>query len=310
MLRIKARAKINWTLDILGQREDGYHLMDMLMQSVTLADLLTLESSDSLTLKTTMGRRGGSAVSSDEAAAEAVPCDERNLAYRAAVALQQYTGCSKGAVISLEKNIPSGAGMGGGSADAAAVLYGLNRLWQLNLTQEELLAIGLKLGADVPYMLTGGLARVGGIGEKISSLSPVPDAWLVLTQPCDGLSTKEIFTAYDSPAPSLCIRHPATDEAQAALLAGDLPRLAAAMNNVLEGISIAKRPAIAEAVRRMEAAGAIRSMMTGSGSVVYGIFAAEADARQAVKQLEADGLSCLITRTADTGIVCEEIQGC
>ncbi len=306
MLRIKARAKINWTLDILGRREDGYHLMDMLMQSVTLADALTLESSDALVLKTTMGNRGGSAVSSDEAAAEAVPCDERNLAYRAAIALQQYTGCKKGAVITLEKNIPSGAGMGGGSADAAAVLYGLNRLWSLGLSQQELLAIGLKLGADVPFMLTGGLAQVGGIGENITSLSPAPAIWIVLTQPCDGLSTKEIFTAYDSPAPSLRICHPRTEEAQAALLAGDLPRLAAAMDNVLEGISVAKRPAIADAARRMEAAGALRGMMTGSGSVVYGIFATEADAQQAAKQLEAGGLSCRITRTARRGIVCEE----
>lgn len=302
MLRLKARAKINWTLDILGQREDGYHLMDMLMQSVALADVITLAESETLCLRQGSGAHT-TTVSTQDAAAEAVPFDERNLAYRAAIALQQATGCSKGATITLEKNIPSGAGMGGGSADAAAVLYGLNRLWGLSLSQEKLLSIGLKLGADVPFMLTGGLARVGGIGEEIVSLSPAPRVWLLLTQPCDGLSTKEIFTAYDVPSPDLHIRRPRTDAAQQALLNLDLTALGAAMDNVLEGISIAKRPAIAEAAALLEEAGAIRGMMTGSGSVVYGVFADETSALTAQNRLHTLGHNGLLTHTTDAGIV-------
>ncbi|MBR2924486.1 MAG: 4-(cytidine 5'-diphospho)-2-C-methyl-D-erythritol kinase [Clostridia bacterium] len=307
MLRLEARAKINWTLDILGIREDGYHLMDMLMQSVMLADEITLEESDHIELRTKAGLNGPSAVSSQDAAAEAVPFDERNIAYKAALALQQYTGCTKGASITLQKNIPSGAGMGGGSADAAAVLAGLNQMWQLNLSMQELLAIGLKLGADVPFMLTGGLARVGGIGEKIERLSPAPAVWLVLIQPCDGLSTKEIFTAYDNPHSGLTIAHPRTEDAQKALLRNDLTALGSAMDNVLEGISISKRPAIAGTVQMLEKLGAIRGMMTGSGSVVYGVFADEASARGAQNALREKGIPALITCTAQEGIMVYEI---
>lgn len=305
MLRLEARAKINWTLDILGRREDGYHLMDMLMQSVALADEITLEEADHLELRSKASANAATSVSQQDAAAEPVPFDERNLAYRAAHALQQYTGCQKGAVITLQKNIPSGAGMGGGSADAAAVLAGLNQLWQLNLSQNELLSIGLKLGADVPFMLTGGLARVGGIGEVITPLFPAPTVWLVLTQPCDGLSTKEIFTAYDDPHSGLTIAHPRNELAQEALLKGDLPALGEAMDNVLESVSVAKRPAIAHAARMLEDAGAIRGMMTGSGSVVYGVFADETSARQAHQQLSNAGVATVLSRTASEGIVME-----
>lgn len=302
MLQLDARAKINWTLDILGRREDGYHLMDMLMQSVTLADRVTLEAADVLTIQVLTGGHDTS-VTSEDAAAAPVPADERNIAYKAALALQRYTGCCKGAAITLQKNIPSGAGMGGGSADAAAVLYGLDQLWQLGLSRQELLTIGLELGADVPFMLTGGLARVSGIGEKIVPLRPAPIVWLALIQPCDGLSTKDIFTAYDSPAPDLCIRHPRTEVAQDALIKRDLQSLGSAMDNVLESISVAKRPAIAEAARQMERAGAIRGMMTGSGSVVYGVFASKEAAFAAKAAFEEMGTRCIVTATAEKGIV-------
>lgn len=297
---LEARAKINWTLDILGRREDGYHLMDMLMQSVTLADNITISPCDRLELSVTASFRSG--VSDMAAAAEPVPGDERNIAYKAAVALQAYTGCTNGAKIELKKHIPSGAGMGGGSADAAAVLYGLNKLWQLDLTHRQLREIGLKLGADVPFMLTGGLARVGGIGEKIESLSPAPSVWLVLLQPCDGLSTKEIFSAYDAPSADTQIFRPRTAAAQRALLAGDLGELGIAMNNVLEGISVAKRPAIHAARELLEAAGAIRAMMTGSGSVVYGLFPDRESAENTQAELIAKGLCPLLTCTTNAGI--------
>jgi 4-diphosphocytidyl-2-C-methyl-D-erythritol kinase len=184
----------------------------------------------------------------------------------------------------LQKNIPSGAGMGGGSADAAAALKGLNELWNLGLSQQQLLYLGLKLGADVPFMLTGGLARVGGIGEIISPLIPAPEVHLLFLQPCGGLSTPEVFKAYDSLDPAR-ISRPDTDAAQAALLAGDLCALGRAMNNVLEGVSVQARPAIGEAARMLEEAGAVRGMMTGSGSVVYGVFATEESAENAAEAM-------------------------
>ena len=158
MLRLTARAKINWSLDILGIRSDGYHQMDMLMESVALADELTLLPAETLTLT---------------AQGTAVPAGEDNLIVKAARALQTATDCHGGAQFVLTKRIPTGAGMGGGSADAAAALVGLNRLWNTGLTEAELRAIGLSVGADVPFMLGGGLARVGGIGEALSSARPV-----------------------------------------------------------------------------------------------------------------------------------------
>jgi len=169
MLCLKAHAKINWTLDILGTREDGYHLMDMLMQSVDMHDTLWLEEADTLTLEDAAqvhSARNGS--DADDLSSAAVTYDESNLVYRAAKKLREYCGVEKGARMRLLKTIPSGAGMGGGSADAAAALRGLVQLWDLDISEEELLKLGLSLGADIPFMLTGGLARVGGIGGSLS----------------------------------------------------------------------------------------------------------------------------------------------
>lgn len=285
MLCVRAHAKINWTLDILGTREDGYHLMDMLMQSVSLYDTLLLEEADTLSLTgTTAGGRSES--SSDELASAVVTYDENNLVFRAARRLKERYGVREGARMHLEKRIPSGAGMGGGSADAAAALIGLCRLWKLDVPFSELMEIGLSLGADVPFMLTGGLARVGGIGEKIQPLAPPAPIWLVMLQPCSGLNTKEVFTAFDALDPRQ-LQRPRTEAAQQALLARDLQALGASMDNVLEGVSIRVRPALTQAAQALEAAGAIRAMMTGSGSVMYGIFDKAEEAEAAARSLRS-----------------------
>ncbi|NCB36540.1 MAG: 4-(cytidine 5'-diphospho)-2-C-methyl-D-erythritol kinase, partial [Clostridia bacterium] len=203
MLRLHARAKINWTLDIIGTRQDGYHQMDMLMESVQLADTLIMEESDTLRLSI----EGNESLS-----------DTDNLVLRAALALQKAAGCARGAYLSLQKRIPVGAGMGGGSADAAAALIGLTRLWKAGKSLSELQAIGLTLGADVPFLLHGGLARVGGIGEEICPLPKAATATLLVIQPCPALSTREVFHAYETmPSP----RHPDTERAQQALLVRD-----------------------------------------------------------------------------------------
>ncbi len=289
MLCLKAHAKINWTLDILGTRPDGYHLMDMLMQTVSLHDTLWLEEADTLTLENASDAAGSVSEAADALTSAAVTYDQQNLVYRAAKLLQETYGVQKGARMRLHKQIPSGAGMGGGSADAATALKGLNELWQLGLPQKELLTLGLRLGADIPFLLTGGLARVRGIGEGIESLYPAPQVHLVLLQPCGGLSTKEVFGAFDALEPSALIR-PDTEGAQHALVHGELHALGQAMNNVLEGVSIPARPAIAEAARALERLGAVRGMMTGSGSVVYGVFESEQQARMAAQQLRPAAL--------------------
>lgn len=269
-IRIHANAKINWSLDITGQRPDGYHLMDMLMQPVTLHDVVTLDSADALTLTTS-----GSPL---------LPPDESHLALRAARALQQHTGCTRGAAIHVDKRIPVGAGMGGGSADAAAVLWGLNQLWDLHLTPDALEAIGLTLGADVPFCLRGGLTRTRGIGEQMTPL-PCARTWsMVVIQPCEGLSTGEVFRAYHQQDTVL---HPATDDAAAALAAGDLARLAQSVGNVLQPVSEDMRPQIAQAIAALKAHGADLTLMTGSGSAVFGVFSRDDQAQHAYAALRA-----------------------
>ena len=300
MLCLKARAKINWTLDILGRRADGYHQMDMLMQSVRLADTLWLEESDRLTLEDA-GQGFRTEAGDGEACAAPVPFDERNLAVKAARALQGAAGVKRGARMRLRKEIPSGAGMGGGSADAAAALIGLNRLWKLGFSTEELERIGLTVGADVPFLVRGGLCRAEGIGEKLTALTPAPQGWLVLWQPCDGLSTGEIFSAFDR-TPSEKLARPQTLWAQQALLTGDWAALAASMKNVLEEVSVEKRPELNRALRRLEALGALRAMMTGSGSVVYGLFDAQAKAEAALAGLDNEKGFRTVTCTEAEGV--------
>ena len=191
---LEAFAKINWSLDITGVRKDGYHLMDMLMQPVSLSDEITLVPASGLSI-TTAGWPPSRA-------------DKTNLAYRAAAALQEHTGYQGGVQIHVHKQIPVGAGMGGGSADAAAVLYGLNRLWNTGLSSAELEIIGLSLGADVPFCLRGGLTRTGGIGERLESVDCMYSYWLIIIQPCPGLSTGQVFSLWHASDP---VRRPETE---------------------------------------------------------------------------------------------------
>ena len=288
-MQIQARAKINWTLDILGQREDGYHLMDMLMQPVTLSDDVTLTPAEEITLTT-----GGSPL---------LPADEKHLAWRAAVALKGHTGYPGGAAIHVEKHIPVGAGMGGGSADAAAVLVGLNRLWGLQLPPAELEAIGLRLGADVPFCIRGGLTRTTGIGECMENL-PCGKCWpLVVIQPCEGLSTREIFAAYHE---GVVDARPDNDAAARALACGDASALSAAMANVMQPVSEQRRPGIAQAIRALEEQCAFAARMTGSGSAVFGVFADEASAQKAYDALRPRWERTYLCQTCTESVVFDD----
>ena len=265
---IEARGKINWSLDILGMRDDGYHIMDMLMQPVTLADTITLKLSEDLTLST-----DGTPL---------LKADEKHLAIRAARLLKEYTNYSGGASLNVFKRIPVGAGLGGGSADAAAVLWGLNLLWKTNLPQTELEELGLKLGADVPFCLRGGLTRTRGIGEQLEELACGRMFSLIIIQPCRGLSTREVFKAFRNTANT---HHPETDLAVHALAEGDLIMLRRSLDNVLQPVSSAMRPEIGNAILKLRESGAEAALMTGSGSAVFGVYRTPAKARSALTSL-------------------------
>ncbi len=290
-MQVMARAKINWTLDVLGKQPDGYHQLDMLLQSVALCDTIMLAPGETLTLRLSQGAR--------------VPDTEDNLVLKAAKALKEATGCTKGADIYLQKNIPIGAGMGGGSADAAAVLAGLNKLWELSLSVEELQKIGLAAGADVPFCLRGGLMRARGIGEILEPLPCARQFWLVVVQPCRGLGTKKVFTTLEwekTPESS----RPDTQSAILALEQGDLTVLCHAMGNALQPTSETLRPEIRVAVQALRLAGARQAMMTGSGSAVYGVFASAVHARSALGALKRRWPACFMTHTCLEGLIFQE----
>ena len=278
-MEIQARAKINWTLNIVGRRVDGYHLLDMLMQPIALHDTLRLLPAQGLTL------------SIDGAPERA--CED-NLILRAARALQAASHTELGAAIHLIKRIPMGAGLGGGSADAAAALKGLNALWGLGLPLEALCELGETIGADVPFCLHDAPRRAQGIGEKLTPIE-IPAFPLVLIQPCEALSTKEVFAAYHEAAD---IRPADTEAALRALREGDLGALRSCGGNVLESASIPLRPQIAAAKTALYDHGAAFSQMTGSGSVVFGAFSRPEDARRAFDALKPFYPSCILTETA------------
>ena len=279
-MRIAARAKINWTLDIVGKREDGYHLMDMLMQPISLSDDITLLPQEELTLSVSGFPR--------------VNPGPENLALRAARLLKQATGYTGGASIHVHKRIPIGAGMGGGSADAAGVLAGLNRLWSTGLTQAELETLGLQLGADVPFCLRGGLQRAQGVGELLTPLPCGGLYWLVVIQPCPGLSTKEVFSRFSLEA---CEGKPDTQGAAEALAQGDWRRLCSCLGNVLQAVSAELRPEISEAIAALRAQGAAGAWMTGSGSAVFGLFTSAPAARAAAQSLRPRWRSTCMSHT-------------
>ena len=262
-MQLEAFAKINWSLDITGVREDGYHLMDMVMQPVSLSDEIILTPASDLFITTDGFPRS--------------PADASNLAWRAADALRRAVGITDGVRIHVHKRIPSGAGMGGGSADAAAVLFGLNRLWHLSISPPELEAIGLTIGADVPFCLRGGLTRTTGIGEIMTDHPCKTNWWMLVFQPCRGLSTRDIFEAWKPEN----VLHPDSNLVLEALRTGNLELLGSSIANVLEPVSAVRCPQIQDAVASLIRSGARAAAMTGSGSAVFGVFRSRQDAVKA-----------------------------
>jgi len=257
----KAYAKINYHLAITGIREDGYHLLDTWMQTVSLFDELTLEEAEDLILQTDL-----------------FP-GPRNLAYRAAALLQAHASIEKGARITLKKHIPAGAGLGGGSADAAAVLWGLNELWGLKLSLPSLIPLAAKLGADVPFALVGGLARCRGVGEILepsTGLTPYP---MLLVFPGEGVSTVECYRVFDQLGLPSCGSLELPEIGQEKTFFTQL-------GNDLEAPALQLMPELSHLRQDLEETHPIACSMTGSGAAYFAIYETDADRARAQAQLE------------------------
>jgi 4-diphosphocytidyl-2-C-methyl-D-erythritol kinase len=250
---VHAPAKINLTLDVIGVRADGYHLLESVMQSVDCVDTLTATATDGEVSLTVLG---------------APPCPmEKNTAYRAAQVFLREMGIAGGVAMTLTKRIPQQAGMGGGSADAAAALLALNALYDTRLSTEALCTMGLQVGADVPFCVLGGTAMVTGIGEGLKTLPALPDCHIVIAQPTDGVSTAAAYAALDNAPIS---QHPDNAAVANALSRGDLDGVCAGVFNVFEPATAID--GVTAIRRRMAEFSPLASQMTGSGSAVFAIF--------------------------------------
>ena len=255
MVRQKAYAKINLGLDVLRRRPDGYHEVKMIMQTVDICDDLTFEKRE----EPGIGLRIEGAD---------LPADENNLVYRAAALLMEKRQLREGAVITLKKRIPIAAGMAGGSADAAAAMRGLNTLFEMGYTVEELKELGVTLGADIPYCIEGGTMLSEGIGEILTPLSDPPACHLVIAKPAIDVSTAFVYGHLQADRLSF---HPDIDGMAAALAAGDLKGITDRMGNVLETVTVKAYPVIDRLKQLMCGLGAENALMSGSGPTVFGI---------------------------------------
>lgn len=274
-INVKALAKINLGLDVVRKREDGYHEVRMIMQTIHLYDQLLIEKTKECGIQIT-------------ANLDFLPTDESNLIYKAAKLLQDTYEMKEGVSVKLQKYIPIAAGMAGGSTDAAAVLYGMNELFHLGIKRQKLMELGVNIGADVPYCLMRGTALAEGIGEKLKSLPPVPKCPVLIAKPGIGVSTKYV---YENLKLDEQTKHPNIYAQLDAIRKHDLHGIAAYMGNLLETVTIPKYPVIDEIKRCMMENGALVSMMSGSGPTVFGLFEEERTAQEAYSQMRKSNLA-------------------
>lgn len=279
-IELKAPAKLNLSLDVLGKRPDGYHELRMIMQTIGLCDTVTLEVSGE-----------GIEVSCNSPFA---PSGSGNIAYKAAALLMEACRIDKGIKIRIDKKIPVAAGLGGGSSDAAAVLKGMNALFSLGRNPAELAELGKQIGADVPYFIKGGTVLAEGIGEVLTELDRLADVDIVLVMPRFGVSTAWVYKnlvledIHERPDTDLLIR---------AVRERKLDVLARNMRNVLETVTIKKHGIIAGIKKRLLELGALGSMMSGSGPSVFGIFGDKQSAQRAWEKMRQDNWQCFLTHT-------------
>lgn len=274
-MTLKALAKINLGLDVVRRREDGYHEVRMIMQTIHLYDQLTLEKS----------KTSGIRISTN---LNFLPVNENNLVYKAGMLLMDEFHIEEGIDVNLVKRIPVAAGMAGGSTDAAAMLYGMNEMFGLGLSRQELMERGVKIGADVPYCLMRGTALAEGIGEKLTQLPPMVKCPVLIAKPQISVSTKFVYQNLKLDENTI---HPDIDRLQRDIKAKDLEAIARDMGNVLETVTIPEYPIIAEIKEQMMKSGAINSMMSGSGPTVFGLFEDQETAEKAYEEMKQSDLA-------------------
>lgn len=275
-LVLKARAKVNLGLDVVGKLENGYHLVDMIMQTVDIYDELSFSVMDAPGIVLT--------VDSEDNLGDIT----NNLIYKAAKLMIDQFSINKGIEINLKKNIPVAAGMAGGSTDAAATMIAMNELFELGKTKEELMDLGVQLGADIPFCILGGTALAEGIGEELKSLKAPKQSVVLIAKPGIMVSTKE---TYEDLHVETLTEHPDIDAQIKALEDGDFTTLLAKMGNVLETVTVKKHPVIQQIKETMLECGALNAMMSGSGPTVFGIFEDEEKAKNALAELKAKKLA-------------------
>lgn len=280
-MRLRALAKINLGLDILGKREDGYHEVKMIMQTIQMYDVLELHKKKEPGISLTVN-------------VPFIPTDERNLVYRAAAMLMEEFHVQEGLSIRLDKFIPVAAGMAGGSSDAAAAFVGVNRLFHLGLSQEELMERAVKVGADVPYCIMRGTALAEGVGEKLTALPPVPPCYVLVGKPAVSVSTK---MAYENLNLETIKKRPDIDGMISDIENGNLMEMTEKMANVFEPGIIREYPVIQQIKDFMEENGALRAMMSGSGPTVFGIFDDKEKMERAAEGLRAGELAKTVFST-------------
>ena len=284
-IALKAYGKLNLLLDIVGKRHDGYHTLKSVFQSVSVYDMLTVTLTDDDKIT----------IDCDD---ESVPCDERNLVYKACTAFFEATGKDfHGVNILLEKNIPSMAGMAGGSADCAATLVALNVLTEAELTEAQLCDIGEKLGADVPFCIVGGTVLCEGIGEILTPLPDLEECYFAVCKPEISISTPECYKKFDN---MIITEKAKADDMIAALVVGDVKGIAEYLYNALEYAADCSE--IREIKEKMLENDALGALMTGSGSAVFGIFDNKRDAKKCVKELEDDYIFCKTLKPVPVGV--------
>lgn len=265
----KAYGKINLGLDVLRRRPDGYHEVKMIMQMVDIYDTLTFEKREDNQIVLSANR-------------EEIPCDESNLIYKAAKLLFDYKQVAYGVNIHLEKRIPVAAGMAGGSTDAAAAFTGLNELFELGVSQQELMELAVKVGADVPYCILGGCALSEGIGEVLTPLPNPPYCEMVIAKPDINVSTKYVYENLNLPELKT---HPDIDGMREAIEAGSLDGIINRLENVLESVTVKKYGIIQDIKDEMISLGASNAIMSGSGPTVFGFFDSKEEAETAKEKI-------------------------
>ncbi|MBO4458764.1 MAG: 4-(cytidine 5'-diphospho)-2-C-methyl-D-erythritol kinase [Butyrivibrio sp.] len=274
-LERKAYAKINLGLDVTGIREDGYHIVKMIMQNVDLYDTLTFEDNDSGEIVLT-------------ASTDKIETDERNLICKVAKQLKDKFDVKKGVSMHLVKRIPVAAGMAGGSTDGAAAYIALNELWELGLSKKELCELAVSLGADIPYCIMGGTALAEGIGEELKTISDMPACHLVIAKPAIDVSTGWVYKELDSKE---IVEHPDIDGIKAAIEEDDLKKMCSLIGNVLEDVTSSKYKEVGQIEEVLRKEGAVGAFMTGSGPTVFGVFDDKEKAEAGYNAVKASSLA-------------------